>query len=131
MRFRHGLILLLMFAGAVALQFILTLPPLLETLLFILIIAIPVAFPMGVVRQLASPRLSGDAARAKRRKQWIRGAALFACGTLAVALTQPILGANSPDAIILAFGLGVVAVMASYLLLVPLAVEWIAGPRGA
>jgi hypothetical protein len=92
---------------------------------FILVIAVPVVFLAGVIRPMAS-FIPGDGG--KRATRWIRGAELLTAGTLAIALTQPLLGANSPDAIILGFGLGVVAVLASYLMILPLIVELIAGP---
>jgi hypothetical protein len=128
MRFRHTLVLAILFVVTVALGVMLNLPPLLETLRFTLVIAIPVAFLLAVRRPLAFSLPGRGAARAKRRKYWIRGAVLFAGGALDIALTLPFMGANSTDAIILVYGLGVVSVLASYILLLALFVELIAGP---
>jgi membrane protease YdiL (CAAX protease family) len=128
MRFRHALVLAILFVAAVALGFVADLPPLLDTLRFTLVIAVAVMFLVGVVRQKALSPRGDEAARGKRRRQWIRGGVLFAGGTLAIALTQPLLGASSPDTIILGFGLGVVAVLASYLMLLPILLEIVTGP---
>ncbi len=125
MRFRHLLLLGFLLFCVLAAWLTLPMPPLLDVLLFVLIIAIPVAFFSGVVRPHEVAFRDATTQAAKRRRQRNRGAALFVAATLAIAITQPILGATSPDAVILGYGLGVVALLASYLMLIPVALEWV------
>jgi hypothetical protein len=113
---RHFVILAVLLVGALALGAVPGLPPLLDTLRFTLVIAILVVMMRGVARMKAD-------LRAKRRQVWQAGAALFSTGTLAIAITQPMMGADSPDAVILGYGLGVVAVFTSYILLLPVALD--------
>jgi len=113
---RHFVILAVLLMGALALGAVPGLPPLLDTLRFTLVIAILVVILRGVARMMA-------ALRAKRRQVWQAGAALFSAGTLAIAITQPMIGVGSPDAVILGYGLGVVAVFTGYILLLPVALD--------